>query len=162
MMTRSSNDIWIGAGLCLFSVLLLVYFIPEYVVTPKNVRNPVLSPQFWPEIIAYAILILGATTSLLGFFGNADSCKTDEPRNPHGLMRLLGVAGVLAGYYLLIPSLGMIWTSVLAYGTLAIIFSTRHRLAAALAAVILPIVLFAFFSHIAGVPIPQGQLVRLP
>ncbi|WP_185961307.1 tripartite tricarboxylate transporter TctB family protein [Telmatospirillum sp. J64-1] len=162
-MTRLNTDLWVGVGVSLFAVALLVYVIPQAVVVPRSVRYIVLSPDFWPEILAYALLLLGVLMTLKGIFFTAPDGQAEGPSLfSAGSLRVLGIGGVFAGYYLLIPVLGMVWASVLAYGALAAIFRSRHRLAALLVAILLPLILYAFFTHIAGVPIPQGQYVRLP
>lgn len=164
-MTRLNTDIWVGLGICLFSLALLVYVIPQAVVVPRNVRLPVLSPDFWPEIIAWSLLVLGGLVAAQGLAAgrSAPRIASRLPADfPLRVLRLLGMGLVFAAYYLLIPVLGMVWSSAAAYGALALLLRTRYRLPAVLVAIALPLALYAFFSHVAGVPVPQGQFVRLP
>ena len=60
------------------------------------------------------------------------------------------------------PWLGMVWTSMLAFVALAFLVKTRHPATAFICAIVVPLVLYAFFAHVASVAIPQGELVRLP
>ena len=44
----------------------------------------------------------------------------------------------------------------------ALLVRTSHPKTALVAAVAVPLVLYLFFAHVAGVAIPQGDFVRLP
>ena len=61
-----------------------------------------------------------------------------------------------------LPRLGMVWTCMLVFVATAFMFRTRYPKAAVVCAVVVPLVLYAFFAHVAGVAIPQGEFVRLP
>ncbi len=74
-----------------------------------------------------------------------------------GLMALVMVATMYA-----IPRLGMVWTCALAFVATAFLIRTRHPVAALVSALAVPLVLYAFFAHVAGIAIPQGDFVRLP
>jgi hypothetical protein len=56
----------------------------------------------------------------------------------------------------------MVWTAMLAFAACACLFRTRHPIVAVICAVVVPLLLYAFFAHVAGVAIPQGAFVRLP
>ena len=62
----------------------------------------------------------------------------------------------------LISAIGMVWASMLAFACLAFLMKTRHPKAALAAAVATPLLLYAFFAHVAGVAVPQGDFIRLP
>ena len=53
-------------------------------------------------------------------------------------------------------------TSMLIFVATALLVRTRHPKTALVCAVIVPLVLYAFFAHVAGVAIPQGNFMRLP
>ena len=52
------RDLWLGAGLAVLSALLYLVVIPAGVRDPSGVRSPVMSPDFWPNIIALFMLAL--------------------------------------------------------------------------------------------------------
>jgi len=73
----------------------------------------------------------------------------------------------MAVFYLLIEPLGLVFSSMLAYGAYMLVIraalvSRRRALTAVLLAVGLPILLHLFFAHVAGVPIPQARFFRFP
>jgi uncharacterized RDD family membrane protein YckC len=79
-----------------------------------------------------------------------------------GAARLLVMATVMAAYFWLIPQIGMVWASMGAFVATAFLVRTRHPVIAVITALVLPLALFAFFAHVAGVAIPQGKFLELP
>lgn len=62
----------------------------------------------------------------------------------------------------LMPRLGMVWTAMIGFLVTALLLQPRIPISTLVAAIAVPLVLYAFFAHVAGVAIPQGQFVRLP
>ena len=157
------TQLQLGAGALAAALLLALVAIPSLVYSPSNVRNVVLSPAFWPYVLAGLTAIAGLALLASGW---RMAPGANEPEAEEGgrapLMRLLAMAAIMVLTMLLIPVLGMVWTSMLAFAATAYLFRTRHPVAALVCAVAVPLVLYAFFAHVAGVAIPQGELVRLP
>jgi putative tricarboxylic transport membrane protein len=65
-MPRFHSALWLGFGMLAFAALLTLFLIPTWVVTPSNVRILVLSPDFWPYIIA-GMLAIGGVAMLLNY-----------------------------------------------------------------------------------------------
>jgi len=160
-MSRTSH-LQIGIAAILFSAFLFFVGIPYGVTSPANVQNVVLSPVFWPYILA----------GLLGFGGLllilASRTLTDGAYSrflgdvPGALRRLVLMAVAMAAYVLATPALGMVWTSMAAFLATAFLVKTNHRKSAVAAAIFVPLLLYGFFAHVAGVAVPQGDFVRLP
>ena len=77
-------------------------------------------------------------------------------------MIMIIVMAIMIVTMLLLPLLGMVWTSMAVFVATAFLMRTRHPLTAMACAILVPLVLYAFFAHVAGVAIPQGEFVRLP
>jgi cell division protein FtsW (lipid II flippase) len=77
-------------------------------------------------------------------------------------LRLLGMTLIMGGTTVLLPRLGMVWTSMLCFLLTAFLAKTRHPKLAVVCAVVIPLALYAFVADVAGLAIPQGHLVRLP
>ena len=77
-------------------------------------------------------------------------------------MRLVAMAGLMAALIIAIPIVGMVWATMICFGLFAIIVRSRRPIETVIVAVVLPLVLYAFFNHIAGVAVPQGEFIRLP
>ena len=165
-MSQKSLHLRLGIAATLFALFLLFYAIPNFVFAPSNVGNIILSPKFWPYVLTGLTAIVGV--SLLF---NALTTASNEPFEDEETIHSEGSApwirlGALAVIMVLVmvglPRLGMVWTTMLAFAACAFMFRTRHPIAAVISAVVVPLLLYAFFAHVAGVAIPQGNFVRLP
>jgi hypothetical protein len=165
-MSEKSLHLRLGIFVSLFALFLVFYAIPSFVFAPSNVRNIILSPVFWPYVLAGLTGVIG-----LGLVFNALTSAPDTPfedeeiAHPEGMapwMRLAALAVIMGLVMFGLPRLGMVWTAMLAFAACAFMFRTRHPIAAVVCAVIVPLLLYAFFAHVAGVAIPQGNFVRLP
>lgn len=144
------------------SVLLIVFVIPHWVIKPSNVKILVLSPDFWPYIVAALMLIGGIALLAQYWFITRAYATIEDERVAGGGLRTTLVAVLMVAYYLIIPALGMVWSSVIAYIAFVAIVGLPRKVATVIAAILLPLALYAFFAHAAGVPIPQGKFLNLP
>lgn len=163
-MTNRSVQLQLGIGACLAAAFLALIAIPGWISSPSNVRNVILSPLFWPYMLAAGTALTGMGLIVAGLRTRSDGVPLNEPVDDAGLAwtRLATMAGIMALTMFLLPRLGMVWTSMLAFAATAFLVRTRHPVTAVICAVLLPLALYAFFAHVAGVAIPQGNFVRLP
>lgn len=163
-MTERKLQLQLGIFALLASGFLIFHAIPSWVSSPSNVRNIVLSPLFWPYALAGFTALTGLGLIAAGYRGT----DTDEPLNPPipdrraGWVRLFVMAGIMGATMVLLPLLGMVLTSMLVFAATAFLVRTRHPRTAVICAVVIPLLLYAFFAHVAGVAIPQGEILRLP
>lgn len=165
-MSQKSLHLRLGIAVSLGALFLIFHTIPNYVFAPSNVGNIILSPLFWPYVLAGLTVIIGLGLLFSAFrpgedlpFANEDVVHSD------GLapwLRLAGLAGIMGLTMFALPRVGMVWTTLLVFVACAFMFRTRHPIAAVVCAVVVPLLLYAFFAHVAGVAIPQGDYVRLP
>ena len=170
-MSWRETNVQLGAGAIVVALLMAFVAIPSAVSTPSNVPNPVLSPLFWPYALSLFTGLVGL--GLLATSGRRPR-STDLPAEPlpqpddrrGGVIRLGVTAALMIGVMLLLRPLGMVWTCMLAFLALALLVRTPHPRTAVACAVLVPLVLYAFFAHVAGIAIPQGTVaadyVRLP
>ena len=59
-MEDRNIQIQLGAGAIVASVFLIVVAIPVWVSSPSNVPNIILSPLFWPNVLAAITALIGA------------------------------------------------------------------------------------------------------
>ena len=170
-MSTNKIDVLLGLGAVVFAAVLAWVAIPRWVSTPSNVGNVVLSPLFWPYILAGVAGLTGAALAVTSLRRRSDSATTIAPEPPPvtdnqtgfgAYLRLLIMAVILVAAMYAMPRLGMVWTSMLVFLSTALLVKTRHPRLAIICAVVLPLLLYAFFAHVAGVAIPQGDFVRLP
>ena len=161
-----SRRIEIGIGLATVALALLILFvaIPFGIVTPKSVNSIFLSPIFWPSVLGICLLIIGAALTGQSWLRLGGVAETEEFERFDGgaVYRLVGFLAIIVVYYLLIPLLGMVWSSTLAFAATVFLTNAGSKIVGLVCAVALPILLFAFFYHVAAVPIPQGAFLRLP
>jgi hypothetical protein len=155
-----------GLVTLLLSLLLLFVAIPFGITSPSNISKIVLSPVFWPQVLS---ILLGITGVALMASANDDNVNNNIDDDEHlkvstaGGFKRLFLMGILMGAYIVaIPKLGLVWTSMIAFVALSVLIKSSHPRTAIIAAVIIPLVLYLFFAHVAGMSIPQGEFLRLP
>lgn len=154
----------LGIGSVVVSAFLMLVAIPSWVSSPSNVPKIILSPLFWPLILSGLTGIVGLGMILTSFW----QPKTVEPEVSDvedrwsAWGRLASIALIMGLAMLALPRIGMVWTAMLVFAATAYLIRTSHPKTALASAVLVPLALYAFFAHVAGVAIPQGDLVRLP
>ena len=151
----------IGLAAILAALFLALFAIPAWVSTPSNVSNIILSPLFWPYALAGLTGLVGLGLILTGRRAPRRPRPADAGA-PARYVRLAAMAAIMAAYMYAMPRLGMVWSSMPAFAATAFLVRTSHPKTALAAAVAIPLLLYAFFVHVAGVAIPQGDYLRLP
>lgn len=164
-MVLSRRVSWLGLGFVAFGAFILAIAIPYAVTSPSNVTKTVLSPTFWPNIIAWLIILLGAI--MITMHAAAPPIEdpgqvSDPPGTPVSWLRLAATALVMIALVYLVQYVGLVWISIVAFIALTIIIRSSQPVLSVVVAIILPLVLYAFFSHVAGVAVPQGEFITLP
>lgn len=157
-------QIRIGAMAIIAAAVLVLIGIPNWVSSPSNVPKIVLSPLFWPYLLGGITGLVGLALILTsgGRRESMQSPDTDWGRQRAGFLRLFAIAIVMVATMMAVPYLGMVWTTMLVFVAVAFLVRTSHPITALICAFVIPLVLYAFFAHAAGVGIPQGDFVRLP
>lgn len=152
----------LGLGALLASAILILYAIPAWVSAPSNISNIVLSPLFWPQVLAGLTGVTGL--GLVAFASRSDDTARgpDTDNRNTALLRLALMGVIMLGVMYGMARIGMVWTCMLGFLATALLVRTHHLGAALIAAVLVPLALYFFFAHVAGVAIPQGNIVRLP
>ncbi len=169
-MKLNDTDVLLGFGVIAFGVLLLTFAIPNYITSPSNVRALVLSPTFWPIIVAGIIVFMGALLAITRMFGIGMTAPESTDALPNAeldgqnfaWLRLVGVAVLMIGLVMATPILGMVLATGIAFVAFAVIVQAPKPILIAVSAVVIPLVLYWFFNHIAGVSVPQGRFFVLP
>lgn len=168
------QDLWLGIGVAGFGLLLFFVIIPTGVAVPQNVPARVLSPAFWPKVIAGLLVGLGILMALQGWLARAaadppEGVGAEDHANEEeeGIwwspaLRIGITAALLLLYYWLVEFLGMVLASSLALLAFGFFGNTRYPIALVITAIVLPLMMYGFFFYVAGVPIPTGSLVSFP
>lgn len=169
-MIRSTHIPWLGLFFMAFGLFVWLVAIPAEITSPSNVPKLVLSPIFWPRIVSWIIIFLGAILTFTQILMPAEASQStpaapDEVDDDPGLMgwlRLAATGLVMVGLVELTAILGLVWTSMLAFAALSVIIKSSRPVLSLIVAIALPLALYVFFNHVAGVAVPQGQFIRLP
>ncbi|QCY09562.1 tripartite tricarboxylate transporter TctB family protein [Pseudomonas sp. MPC6] len=164
-MLINKKELVVGGGVFASGLLFILFLIPVAVVSPQSIAIAVLDPAFWPKVVSWVLLILGICM-MLNIMLNRRSephANSFETTSCETAFRMSVFVVFLSGYYLLLPYLGMVWGSSIAYIILSIAFcKTGYRFTAVAVGILLPAALYAFFYHVAGIDIPQSEFARLP
>lgn len=165
-MRLKSLQLHLGIAACTMAIFLVFIAIPLWVSSPSNVPLIILSPLFWPYTIAAMTLLIGILMLIQYKRVNVqddviDDDEVTENRSA-AFIRLICMAIIMIITMVLLPTLGMVWTCMLVFLATAFLVQTRHPITAVICAILIPLMLYAFFVHVAGVGIPQGDFVRLP
>jgi putative tricarboxylic transport membrane protein len=163
-MLSRRDEILIGLGVMVLAAFTLWWIIPNHITTPRRAPIKALSPAFWPKIIAWVVLICGAALTLRAALApkTPNAVADDLSVSRAEGLRLLALGAILVGIYFALPILGMVWVCMIAFALLLLLSGGGNLGWGLVTAVVLPLALYFFFTKIAGVAIPQGQIVRLP
>jgi hypothetical protein len=175
-MTRGALDFGLGLFVIAAGLVMLFFIIPTGVDTPANVPYAVLSPRFWPRVIMYFMMAMGAVVAIKGLLqmrsertrtdasGSRDAQDSDVGGADAVDITLAGVPYIavacvlLLGYYWLMTAIGMVEASIVALVVFSALYLERRVHWILAVAVALPLLLYGFFFYIANVPIPLGPL----
>lgn len=158
------DDVGIGAAILAFGAIVLLVLIPFGVVHPDNIRAGTISPTLWPKATAWLLVTFGFLVALEGVLTASKKRAAENSSDSSHSDAGTGLLRVCLGFILLYASWGAIFSIglpiasgliILVFGAL---FGERRLWLLAVVAVIVPLVLYYFFSEIANVPIPLGSL----
>ncbi|WP_308916654.1 tripartite tricarboxylate transporter TctB family protein [Jannaschia sp. LMIT008] len=162
-MTLRALQIRLGFAALVIAAAMALVAIPNFVSSPSNVRNIVLAPTFWPYTLTGLTALTGALLLFTGWrVDPAILLDEEDAAKPGAWLRLIALAAIMVATMQAMPILGMPLTCMAAFAATAFLFRTRHPIVALICTVAVPLVLYAFFAHVAGVAVPQGDLIRLP
>jgi len=166
------RDLWLGAGLAILSALLYLVVIPVGVRVPSSVRSPVMSPDFWPNIIALFMLGVSALLLLRGLIAwrrgqlvahrSSEAIGEDESAGWNGRARAIAVIVLMFVYYWLILKIGLVPASMVSMLAVGLTTARPKIIALSIATPALPLLIYLFFYEVARVPIPGGEWLVFP
>ncbi len=165
-MEDRNIQIQLGAGAIAASVFLIIVAIPVWVSSPSNVANIILSPLFWPNVLAAITGLIGAGMIVTSITRPAPAPVTSpdsEAADRRGAFTRLAIMAVIMTVCMLVmPRVGLVWTAMATFLATGFLVKTTHPRTVVICSVLVPLFLYVFFAHVAGVAIPQGDFVRLP
>lgn len=146
-----------------FGAVVLSVLIPFGVVDPGHLRAGTISPTFWPKATGWMLVVFGALDVLEGILMSRTSSvenSSDGSQSRAGVDFLHACLSFIVLYasWGAIFAIGLPNTSALIILAFGALFGERRLWLLALIAVVVPVVLYYFFTHVAKVPIPLGTL----
>ena len=142
-------------------LLGLAYLVPVGVKAPPNISVAPLAPAFWPSIIFWMMLGFATLIIAKGIFGimraDTDGAEVDADSGMKArTTRTLIAIVLLFVYQAALEPIGMVLASIIAGLAFTALAGERRYRYFVPVAVLLPIVLYYFFTKIAAIPIPLG------
>jgi len=166
------RDLWLGAGLAVLSALLYLVIIPAGITVPAGMRSPVLSPAFWPNIVALFLLAMSTLLFLRAAIAwrrgqlvphkSADIEGEEERAGINGQVRAVAVIVLMFVYYWLILKIGLVPASMVTLLAVGLTTARPNVWLLIIATPVLPMLLYLFFFKVANVPIPGGEWLVFP
>lgn len=147
----------VGGAVVALGMLLFFVLIPMGIDSPGEVDHASLSPDFWPKIIVAIFSAMGLFVLIKPLPAPVDDeggvqSASWLSRAP----RLLLVLTVLFCFYFLIDQLGMVVPGIAVIFGMMFFAGERRWLLMAIIAIVVPVMLYVFFVHVANIPIPLG------
>lgn len=163
-MLSKRDEILVGLMVSAIAALILWWIIPVHVDIPRRVPIKALSPAFWPNVIGLIMLVCGVALTLRAALAppTPDAIADDLSVSRPEAVRLLTLGALLVGAFFSLRIIGMVWICMIVFVALIWLTDSKNRLWGIAVGVVLPLALYFFFTKVAGVAIPQGQIVRLP
>ena len=102
------KDLWAGLIMALLGALVVFVLIPYGVVEPRRVRYAALSPSYYPRLVGYALLLLGAAVFVKSLTYGSESFAPGPNARPDGHWRIVLFAAILVALALSISWLGFV------------------------------------------------------
>ena len=172
MSQKANREIALGITIIVLAAIGAFIAIPVGIVMPENIAVLALAPDFWPLIVVAMAGLAGVAIAVHGvadlrqsrhaeatpMLSDDYALDIDRDERPflEALMRVAITIAVLFALYFAIPLAGIVLctSAVLVFLTF---FAGERRWRIILpVAVLLPLLLYVFFVHIANVPMPLG------
>lgn len=169
MKGEHKREIFIGLLMLALAALGWFAVIPAGIDLPRNIKIQALSPDFWPRIVMGLLAAAGAAIAIQGFFesrepdraaeADIEDAADDEVAEHAPAMLTLRVVLALAAlfvFYAGIEHLGIVACSMAIIVVFTYALGQRQWKFILPLAVLLPLVLYFFFVHVASIPMPLG------
>ena len=159
IIRKSRKDVLFGFGTLIAAILFAAIVIPAGVVSPSSVKALPLAPTFLPYVLTALVGLFGLICGMQALLGPGvpkEIGEEDFELRSGWLIGIIVALGAGVAYYLLPETLGMLPAAILVTGFLVWFGGERKIVIAIGVAIILPLLVYLFFTKIAQVPLPEG------
>jgi putative tricarboxylic transport membrane protein len=170
------RDIYLGFAIIVIFGFVLLFLVPVGIFIPAGVKYQPLSPAFFPRIILLLLIFLGAVLVVQTLLRAISRKKEEAPSSiqqgriqedvdldrsgVQKFFRIGAAATLLFVYYWVINYAGMWITSVFMLPMFALLYGERRLKFLIPLSLILPVLLYYFFTKVALVIFPKGSLFQ--
>lgn len=156
-MSLNNKDFWSGLIMVVIGATLLALLIPTGIDEPKKVKFAVMSPSYYPRIVAILMVLVGLAVAIGGARRPAETA-VPEVVDVAAIAKVAAVFAIFLTAAFALPHAGFVLTCTLALVALMTLAGERNPVIIVLVALLLPFCLHLFFTKVANVPIPGGIL----
>ncbi|MBW1699739.1 MAG: tripartite tricarboxylate transporter TctB family protein [Deltaproteobacteria bacterium] len=151
-----SSDQKIAIFLVLFTGAMHSFIIPYGV--EETGRPQLVSPKTFPTLITITLSVFSFMLFLKRYFAKNTVVKSENSDRVYQLIppRLIIAVALFILYIFLTPIIGYLLTSIIIMPAFFILYGTRKKLLIVGLSIVLPFLLFWFFSKVMLVMLPQG------
>ena len=154
----ASGDAVISLVMLVTSLAFLFYIVPEYIVEPRRLQSPLLSPLVLPQIMGWMVLLLSVLLLLSTLFGRErERSESVTPLRELPVRQWLLPLLAFAAYYFGFEALGAPLCGVLATLLLFLSMSVK-RISIYALGIVIPVAICLAFDYGLSVPLPYGSL----
>lgn len=162
------DELALAAGAIFLGLLLHLIIIP-WQVNVASAQTDEMSPAFFPHLVAYTLITVGAVSLLtqmraLRIANSSDPLSVDTDDARMNRVGPIGTGFTLIAWPLLAPNFGFFTTLVLAIASMQYFLRPWHlshwmrHVAAAVVAIVGASAIVGLFSWLLGVPLPKGKI----
>ena len=156
-MSLNKKDFWSGLIMVVIGAALLTILIPTGIDEPKKVKFAVMSPSYYPRIVAILMVLVGLAVAIGGAKRQAE-IAVPEVIDFASIGKVAAVFAIFLAAAYALPHAGFVLTCTIALVALMTLAGERNLVIVVLVALLLPACLHLFFTKVANVPIPGGIL----
>lgn len=170
-MRRETKDLLLSLGLLLFFTWAYFYLVPWGIFVPTSIKIPVMSPAFFPETVIVFIVVLSLILGIqsviamkTGREGEVKGEMVETGETEQSVSRAMKITKITASvillllYYEVVIYFGMLPASIVFLVLFSLLYGERRFKITIPLAIILPVLIYMFFTMIAKIPLPKGIL----
>lgn len=163
MTNKKTKDLITAILFIVLGLTAIFALIPSGVIVPGSVQISALSPDFWPYTIAWGVVISSCFLLLETFMlkvpeGDEDASEDAEYKlaTLPATLRIVILIFALFLFYFALTTVGIVAGSVVLMPAMMLYFGERQWKYIIPLSILIPIGLYLFFLHVAGIPMPLG------
>ncbi len=156
MFSKAYTDGFIGAGLIAMGGIIYYVLIPYQV---DQMPHPGLSAAFFPELITWFLIMIGAILIVQSLWGERRGKSTfqiqwDREERNNGLM----IVAISVLYVYLISSLGYFLATPVGFACLMIMMGVRRWWTLVISICLFTLIIYLFVEQFLKISLPGGKL----